>query len=154
MPTKRSDGSGQFPKGRSGNPSGRPPGSRNRATLLMESMLEGQGEELTRKAMEMALAGDITAMRLCLERLLPPRKDRPIHINLPSIENAQQIAVAMAKVAAATGEGEITPCEGETLANILVAQNSVVVAADLERRVDELERRMSTKEKPGTDGTE
>ena|SRR6266568_3219675 len=153
MTTKRNDTSGQFPKGRSGNPAGRPLGSRNHATLLMESLLEGQGERLTRKAIEMALAGDITAMRLCFERLIPPRKDRPIHLSLPSIENAQQIALAMTKVAAAIGEGEITPTEGEVLANIFVAHKSVVVAADLELRVDELERRMSTGEKPGTDGT-
>jgi hypothetical protein len=152
MPTKRSDGSGQFAKGRSGNPSGRPLGSRNHATLLMESLLEGQGEELTRKAIEMALAGDITAMRLCLDRLIPPRKDRPIHLGLASIETAQQISLAMTKVAAAIGEGEITPTEGETLANILVTQKSIVETADLERRIDELERRIPARENPGTDG--
>jgi hypothetical protein len=152
MPTKRTNGSGQFSKGESGNPSGRPPGSRNRATLLLESLLEEQSEKLIRKTMEMALEGDITAMRLCLERLVPPRKDRPIRLILPSIDNAQQISVAMTTIAAAIGEGEITPIEGETLANILVAQKAVVGTADLERRLDDLERRISTGEKSGTDG--
>ena len=143
MSTKRTNGSGQFSKGTSGNPSGRPPGSRNQATLLIESLLEGEAEQLTRKAMELAMAGDITELRLCLERLIPPRKDRPIHLPLPPIENVQQISLVMARIAAAIGEGEITPTEGEVLANILVAQKDVIVTADFEKRLEDLERRMS-----------
>ena len=144
MSNKRDEGSGQFVKGASGNPSGRPPGSRNQSTLLMESMLEGQAEQLTQKAIDLALDGDITALRLCLERLIPPRKGRPIHLSLPSIENVQQIAAAMATVANAIGDGEITPNEGEVLAKILVAQKDVVLTADLERRMEALEQRVST----------
>jgi Family of unknown function (DUF5681) len=144
MPTNRSDGSGQFSKGTSGNPLGRPRGSRNSATLLMESLLEGEAEQLTRKAIEMALAGDITALRLCLERLIPPRKDRPIHLVLPAIENVQQISLAMAKVAVAVGEGEITPLDGEVLSNILAAHKAVLVTGDLERRIEAMEQRMLT----------
>ena len=143
MSTKRTNGSGQFSKGTSGNPSGRPPGSRNQATLLMESLLEGEAEQLTRKAMELAMAGDITALRLCLERLIPPRKDRPIHLLLPPIENVQQISLAMTRVSAAIGEGEITPMEGEVLSNVLAAHKAVLLAGDLERRMDDLEQRMS-----------
>jgi hypothetical protein len=108
----------------------------------MESLLQGQAKQLTQKAMELALAGDITALRLCLERLIPPRKDRPIRLLLPPIENVQQISLAMARVAAAIGEGEITPTEGEVLSNILLTHKTVLVTADLERRMDELERRL------------
>src|SRR3954464_9602810 len=118
MSTKQTKGSGQFSKGTSGNPSGRPPGSRNHATLLMESLLECQAEQLTRKAIEMALAGDITAMRLCLERLIPARKDRHIHLLLPPVETVQQISEAMTKVCAAIAEGGITPSEGEVISTI------------------------------------
>ena len=152
MSTKRTNGSGSghFSKGTSGNPSGRPPGSRNHATLLMESLLEGEAEQLTRKAIELALGGDITALRLCLERLIPPRKDRPIHLILPPIENVQQISLAMARVSTAIGEGEITPMEGEVLSNILAAHKDVLVTADLELRMDELELRMSKNGPPPT----
>jgi hypothetical protein len=143
MSNKSVDGSGQFVKGVSGNPSGRPPGSRNQSTLLMESMLEGQAEQLTQKAIDLALDGDITALRLCLERLIPPRKGRPIRLSLPPIESVQQIAAAMATVANAIGDGEITPNEGEVLAKILVAQKDVVLTADLERRMEALEQRVS-----------
>src|SRR5215831_3861814 len=76
---------GGFQKGQSGNPRGRPAGSRNNATLACEALLEGQAEALTQKAVEMALSGDTVALKLCLERIYPPRKDRPVTFALPPI---------------------------------------------------------------------
>src|SRR5215475_9848913 len=67
----------RFRPGVSGNPAGRPKGARNKSTLAAEALLDGEAEALTRKAVEMALGGDTVALRLCLERLVPPRKDRP-----------------------------------------------------------------------------
>ena len=67
-----------------GNP-GRPKGSRNKATLAAEALLDGEAETLTRKAIDLANAGDTTALRMCIERILPARKDRPVSITLPPI---------------------------------------------------------------------
>jgi hypothetical protein len=111
--------------------------------VLIESLLEGQAEQLTQKAIELALAGDITALRLCMERIIPARKDRPIHLILPPVETVQQISQAMARVSAAIGVGEITPTEGEVLSNILVAHKTILTPGDVERRLDDLEQRMS-----------
>ena len=77
-----------FEKGRSGNPGGRRQGSRNKATLAAAALLAGESEALTRKAVEMALAGDPTAMRLCMERVLPPCRERTVKFSLPPIEGA------------------------------------------------------------------
>jgi hypothetical protein len=60
-----------FKKGVSGNPAGKPPGSRNRTTLAVQALLDGEAERLTRKCVELALQGDSTALRLCMERLVP-----------------------------------------------------------------------------------
>ncbi|HWN80221.1 MAG TPA: DUF5681 domain-containing protein [Bradyrhizobium sp.] len=79
----------RFQKGRSGNPKGRPKGSRNAATLACEALLDGQAEALTQKAIQMALDGDPVALRLCLDRLCPPRRDRPVSFPLPPITGAQ-----------------------------------------------------------------
>src|SRR3954453_17402723 len=74
-----------FEPGRSGNPSGRPEGSRHATTLAVERLLEGEAEEIGRKAIELAKSGDTVALRLCLERIAPVRKDRPISLALPSM---------------------------------------------------------------------
>ena len=78
-----------FEKGMSGNPSGRPRGSRNATTLALEALLDGQAQALTQKAIDFALSGDMPALRLCLDRILPPRKDRPVSFTLPEINSAR-----------------------------------------------------------------
>src|SRR6516164_11739327 len=93
--TAKTAGRGRpFEKGRSGNLAGRPRGSMNRATKSAASMLHAEAEALTRKAVELALAGDASALRLCLERLMPPRKDRPISLPLPEINGSSGAAHA------------------------------------------------------------
>jgi hypothetical protein len=78
----------RFKPGQSGNPSGKPKGSLNRVTLAIQCLLDGEGEELTRKAIELAKEGDLTALKLCLERICPPRKSRPIAIDLPDVKTS------------------------------------------------------------------
>jgi Family of unknown function (DUF5681) len=108
-----------FEKGRSGNPSGRPPGSRNKATLAAAALLAGESESLTRKAVELALAGDPTALRLCIERLLPPCRERSVRFTLPLIETVSDISAAMQAVTAALASGDITPGEAATIATVV-----------------------------------
>jgi hypothetical protein len=140
MSTTTTKNGGQFPQGTSGNPAGRPPGSRNRATLLAEQLLDGEAEQLMRKAIEMAQAGDVSALRLCLERLLPPRRECPIHVTLPPIDNVSQIADAVKTVVTSVSEGLITPSEGKVLTEILALHATVLTVPDLEARVKDLER--------------
>ena len=118
-----------FEKGRSGNPGGRRRGSRNKATLAAAALLAGESEALTRKAVEMALAGDPTAMRLCMERVLPPCRERTVKFSLPPIEaartgetcgpSAHDVSLAMNAVTAALARGEITPGEAERIAGVV-----------------------------------
>src|SRR5258705_5458931 len=81
-----------FAKGPSNRPTGRRAGSRNKKTLAAAVLLEGEAEALTRRAVELALAGDPTAMRLCIERILPPCRERAVRFALPPIESAADIA--------------------------------------------------------------
>jgi len=111
--------SGRFCKGRSGNPKGRPKGSRNAATLACESLLDGQAEALTQTAIKMALAGDVVAMRLCLERICPPKKGSPVAFPLRPIYTARDAADALADVAAAVATGEITPSDADAISSVL-----------------------------------
>jgi len=76
----------RFKPGQSGNPSGRPKGARHRTTVAIEALLEGEGEALTRKAIELAKAGDMQALRLCMDRLAPPLRDSPVAFDLPEMK--------------------------------------------------------------------
>lgn len=121
-----------------GNP-GKPKGARSRATIAAEALLNGEAEGLTRKAVEMALEGDTVALRLCLERLVPPRKDSPITIDLPPITSASDVVGASAAVLTAVGAGEISPDEAGRVMALLTAHKNIVETGDLERRIAALE---------------
>src|SRR5713226_3504119 len=98
---------------------GRPQGSRNKATLALQEMLDGHGESITRKCALLALQGDPTAMRLCMERLLPPRRDQPVKFKLPAVTTAAEVAAAVSAVLQAVAGGQLTPAEGQMIVAIL-----------------------------------
>jgi hypothetical protein len=125
---------GGFQKGQSGNPRGRPAGSRNNATLACEALLEGQAEALTQKAVELALAGDTIALRLCMERLCPVRKDRPVSFPLPPINTARDAANVAAAVTEAVAVGQITPSEAGEIGRLVEAYVKAYHAAELDDR--------------------
>jgi len=132
-----------FEPGQSGNPNGRPQGSRNKATIALESLLDGQAEALTQKAIDMALEGDMQALRLCLDRIYPPRKSRPIEIELPKVETAEDVQSAQAAVIEAMAGGEITPDEASTIAGVLENKRRAIETVELENRLTELEQARS-----------
>jgi uncharacterized protein YjaG (DUF416 family) len=121
-----------------GNP-GRPKGSRNATTLALESLLDGQAEALTQKAVELALDGDLAAIRICLERILPPRKDRPVTFSLPQISCASDAAKASASLVAAVSSGEITPSEAVEISRLLETYVRTLEITELEQRLNKLE---------------
>lgn len=128
-----------FEKGQSGNPAGRPAGSRNKATLAAEQVLDGEAAALTRKAVELALGGDALALRLCLDRIIAPRRDRPVELALPAIGKAADLARAMGAVAAAAAQGAVTPGEAAEFAQIVEIFVRAIEATDFERRLRMLE---------------
>ena len=132
---------GTFAPGNCANPAGKPKGARHRVTRAIEGLLEGEHEALTRKAIEKALEGDITALRLCLDRLAPPRKDAPISTTLPIVKTAQDAVEASAALLAAVSAGEVTPDEGGRVMALLTAHKQIIETADLEARITALEGR-------------
>ena len=129
-----------FQKGQSGNPAGKPKGARNKATLAVEALLDGEAEELTRKAIELAKTGDIPALRICLDRILPPRKDRPVAFELPKIESAKDAANVISAVLGAVSSGEITPADAGEITKLLDAYVKAFETAELAKRIEHLER--------------
>jgi hypothetical protein len=130
---------GLFKKGYSGNPNGRPAGSRHRASTLAESLIDGQSQELVNKCIEMALEGDTIALRLCLERLLPPRKTSPINIKVPRMNNTIDLPKATGAIVNAVAEGKIDPTTGEIFSRVIERHIKAVEVADFEQRLQVLE---------------
>ena len=132
-----------FQKGLSGNPAGKPKGTRNATTLALETLLDGQATALTQKAIDLALTGDMAALRLCLDRILPPRKDRPVTFTLPPINSAQDAAATVSAVLAAVASGELTPADAGEISKLIEAYVKAFETAELAERLERLERMTS-----------
>jgi hypothetical protein len=128
-----------FKPGQSGNPAGKPKGARHKATLAIEALLEGEADALTRKAIEMAKAGDMQALRLCMDRLAPPRKDRSVTFELPSIDTLEDLPRATRALMTAVASGELTPSEAAELGKLVDAHVKAIEVTDLSRRLEALE---------------
>jgi hypothetical protein len=131
----REPGTGRFA---AGNP-GRPRGTRLKATLTAEALLDGEAQALTRKAIEAALDGGIMALRLCLERILPARRLRIVRVDLPRLTSVADAPAAVAAITEAVSAGEIAPDEAAELTRLVEGFVKVVEISDMERRLRALE---------------
>jgi|TARA_R110002020_G_C16065300_1_gene755774 hypothetical protein len=122
----------------SGNP-GRPRGARHKVTQAIEAMLDGQQEALTQAAIDKALEGDVTALRLCLDRIAPARKDAPVSFALPEIETADDAAKAARAILKAIAEGDVTPLEAATVMAVVEQFRRTLETTEIERRIVALE---------------
>ena len=119
--------------------SGRPKGSRNKATIAIESLLQGQAEALTQTAVKQALKGDSVALRLCMERIAPAPKDQPVSFNLPKMNNALDATEAAGSVLRAVSEGELTPIEAARIMGLIDSYRRTLELTDIETRIAALE---------------
>jgi hypothetical protein len=124
--------------------SGRPKGARNKATIAAEALLDGEAEGLTRKAIDAALAGDVAALRICLDRILPARKSRPVSLDLPEIDGPADLMTALYQVIDSVSTGELTPDEGQAVANLLEYGSKGQEGIELEARIKKLEEQFRT----------
>ena len=139
-PKRRQGGPGRpFPKGMSGNPRGKHAGTRNRATIIAEEMLDCETRPLLHGAIEDAKDGDRVMSRFCIARILPPRRERPVRFALPPIESAADLHAAMAALLQAVAQGEITVGEAYELSQTVDTFIRAIEAADVERRLQQLE---------------
>ncbi|MBJ9926602.1 MULTISPECIES: DUF5681 domain-containing protein [Burkholderia cepacia complex] len=126
----------QFRKGQSGNPAGKPKGARDKRTALRE-LLQPHAADLVKKAVELALAGDTTALRICIDRCIPTikAKDQPISLKSLGGSPAQMGETVLRAMAA----GEITPDEAAAVMQVVTAQMRIVEVDDLVKRIEALE---------------
>jgi Family of unknown function (DUF5681) len=128
-----------FEKGKSGNPAGREPGTRNRATMLAEQLFDGATAALANKAVALALEGDAAALKLCIGRIIAPRRHRPTAFALPPLTSAGDLVPATAAIAAAAADGTISTAEAWELAQIVDTFIRAFEAGEFEARLQRLE---------------
>jgi hypothetical protein len=119
-----------------GNPR-RKSGSKNRTTLIAAALLDGEEEELVRKAVELAKAGDVPMLKFLLGRILP--RERVIKLNLPPMDFADDAVEALGSIMHAVSEGVISPSEGAALATLVKSYTDAIDMADVVKRLDSLE---------------
>ena len=126
---------GQFSAGNSG----RPKGSRNKATIAIESLLRDQAEALTQTAVTKALEDDSVALRLCMERIAPAPKDQAVSFSLPKMNNALDASEAAGSVLKAVSDGELTPIEATRVMSLIDSYRRTLELTEIEERLRALE---------------
>jgi hypothetical protein len=134
-----------FQPGQSGNPSGRKAGSRNKAPLLAQALIDDQGQEIVKACIREALDGDSACIKLLLDRLVGVRRDRPINLDLPEIRTAADTVAASGKIAEAVAMGDLTPSEGQVFSGVVEVHRRNLETQDIERRLRTLEEKEESK---------
>ena len=133
-----------FRAGESGNPAGRPKGSRNHATRMLEDLLEREAEQIGRMLVTKAKDGDLTAARIVMDRILPVRRDKPVSFQVPRIAKIADVPMAMGAIVTAVASGELTPSEAANLSSMVDCYTRAVQATEFEARLAVLENEESS----------
>lgn len=123
-----------------GNP-GKPKGARNKVTTAMNALLEGEADSITRKVIELALKGDVSALRLCLDRLLPPLKSAPVRFDIPKPSGVADLAEVSSSIIVEVSQGNLTPFDGTQVMHMVEAYRKTLEVLDIENRVAKLEKK-------------
>ncbi len=122
---------------------GRPKGSRNKISKIMDGLLEKHGESIMRKCIIRAMEGDRAALRLCIERLSPLRRGGFLNIPFTGAGTLPAIDASSETLLRAVMRGKLTPTEGETITNILESRRKVIEMKELQARIEQLAARIS-----------
>lgn len=135
----------RFKPGQSGNPAGRPAGSRSKVLLALDALGEGEAESIVKAMIDKAKGGDAVAGRTILERVWPPRKGARPQFDLPNVTTASDLPGAIAAVNRQVADGDISPDEGVLIVGLLEAHRKAIETSELAARLAALEERLGKK---------
>jgi hypothetical protein len=129
------DAGGRFLPGQSGNPAGKRPGTRNRATIVREALDDGEEMAVARSVIDKAKSGDGVSARFLLGLLCPRPRGRAITLDLPYGMSAGDTVAAFNATLLAMAAGEITPDEALTITRVFDGRLQALKAWELERHM-------------------
>ena len=132
-----------FKKGQSGNPRGKKPGTRHKATMAALELLEGDLQAITRVCIDKAKGGDLVACKLILDKIIPNCRERSIDLQFPQLAGAAEVPQALATTLEAVTQGKITPGEGQGLATLLETYRKSMEMTSVEARIEALEKKIT-----------
>ena len=136
---KRKAPKSAFKPGTSGNPRGKPAGTRSKATTLLLALMEGDAHKITQAVIDAAKSGDLIAAKIILDRLIPPAKERPISVDLPDTTTPEGVSSAQSAILQAVAIGDLLPGEASTLSAIVESKRRAIETQDLADRIAQLE---------------
>jgi len=142
---KKTTKANRWQPGQSGNPAGRPSGSRNKASIAVENIFLDEQEALTRRCIQLAMKGNMQALKLCIERICPVRRDVPINVELPRVQSVEDAVKLTTSLIDKVTSGELTPSQGELLSRMIEKHVRVLQLNDLEVRLQLLEERIEAR---------
>ncbi len=136
---KKQGGHTRFKPGQSGNPQGRKLGSRNRVSVMVDGMFENEAQAIAETAILKAKEGDSAMLKALLDRICPPRKERPITLDLPSLVDATSIPDATRAIIEAAAKGDLEPGQAATMIQAISGHLKAIEVSALESRLARLE---------------
>ncbi|WP_422369102.1 hypothetical protein [Pelagibius sp.] len=134
------DAKGRFLKGAGG----RPRGARNRTTLAVEKLLDGEAKAVVSSLVKAAKDGDVQAGIAIMRAVCPAPKGRLLAIDLPNLRSADDAPVAIAAIVSAVASGILTASEGSELSGLIDRWRAAYETAALEGRIAALEAAAET----------
>ena len=141
MATKRPAPRSAFKPGTSGNPAGKPAGTRSKSTQLLLVLMQDGAQKITQAVIDAAQGGDLMAAKIILDRVMPPAKERPVHVDLPDTSTSEGVAAAQNAILQAVAVGDLLPGEASTLSAIVEAKRRAIETQELTERITQLENR-------------
>ena len=139
MTAKRQAPKTAFKPGTSGNPAGKPAGTRSKSTQLLLVLMQDGAQKITQAVIEAAQGGDLMAAKIILDRVMPPAKERPVCVDLPDTSTSEGVAAAQNAILQAVAAGELLPGEASTLSAIVEAKRRAIETQELAERITQLE---------------
>ena len=115
------------------------------STILAQQLGEGRVSQLVETAFTKAVAGDVGALKLLLDKIFPSVKSEPVRFSLPQIDRPEDLPLLTGAILRAVSEGLIAPDVAAQLSKVVNAHSQAVEVSEQAREIEALKREILIK---------